>query len=363
MLDSETLLLFATLMNFCLVAILGVSCWREPRTAGRLLIVALVLVAINQFAICYYSLTRHLDPWLFRAMLPIRFSTFPLLYLYLRGLIEPNRRSAHVGWAHFVPFGAGVAWLTVALMMGSKWQTVEAAKYEIYAGAVLKAFIVIPYLVAMHGLVKKLKDGVKDVNSTMMDLRVQWATMILSMVYVAGAAAMIDILIGPDIDLTSYTPFITLVFTVVLIGAALKYSRIWQIEPKIVEGAKLSQTDLLRLAKRLFDLLREEKLYLNPQLRLADLSQALKQRDYRTSEVIKRGLQTNFYDLINGMRIDQAKRMLHDPASGHLSITGVALECGFNSKSAFNDLFKKSVGETPSSYRDKAVPRGILRPV
>lgn len=37
----------------------------------------------------------------------------------------------------------------------------------------------------------------------------------------------------------------------------------------------------------------------------------------------------------------------------HLSITDIALSCGFNDLSYFNRLFKRNKGVTPSNYRKK----------
>jgi AraC-like DNA-binding protein len=43
--------------------------------------------------------------------------------------------------------------------------------------------------------------------------------------------------------------------------------------------------------------------------------------------------------------------MINKSEYNHLSILGIALECGFNSKSAFNRLFKKYTGLTPTEYK------------
>ena len=51
---------------------------------------------------------------------------------------------------------------------------------------------------------------------------------------------------------------------------------------------------------------------------------------------------------MNTYRVEEARRKLADPAFGHYSLVGVALDSGFNSKSAFNRVFKKLVGTAPS---------------
>lgn len=53
---------------------------------------------------------------------------------------------------------------------------------------------------------------------------------------------------------------------------------------------------------------------------------------------------------INEYRIKEVKLRLIDGKFKHLTILGIALECGFNSKSAFNNVFKKLTNQTPSEY-------------
>jgi AraC-like DNA-binding protein len=59
-------------------------------------------------------------------------------------------------------------------------------------------------------------------------------------------------------------------------------------------------------------------------------------------------MNTNFYDYINQARVEAAKRAL---AASDASVLAIALEIGYNSRSAFYNAFKKHSGQTPSAYR------------
>lgn len=111
-----------------------------------------------------------------------------------------------------------------------------------------------------------------------------------------------------------------------------------------------------KLSRQLGKLIIEDKVYLESELSLAQLSEKLNIQPYQTSELISRQYQESFFDLINRNRVDEVKKRLHDPAFSHLSILGVALDCGFNSKSSFNTAFKKFTGQTPSQYRSISSP-------
>jgi AraC-like DNA-binding protein len=51
--------------------------------------------------------------------------------------------------------------------------------------------------------------------------------------------------------------------------------------------------------------------------------------------------------------VAEVKKNLTDPQKQNLKILTIALEAGFNSKTAFNTIFKKITGLTPSVYRQK----------
>ena len=57
------------------------------------------------------------------------------------------------------------------------------------------------------------------------------------------------------------------------------------------------------------------------------------------------------YTYINEYRGNEVKEKLSDPANHHLKIMAIAYDCGFNSKTSFNRIFKNTVGTSPSSYK------------
>ncbi|AXE17738.1 AraC family transcriptional regulator [Runella rosea] len=97
-------------------------------------------------------------------------------------------------------------------------------------------------------------------------------------------------------------------------------------------------------------LFKEQKLYLEPELSLSDLATKLKTNTSVLSAAINQNFGKNFNDFVNEYRVEEVKRLLKDPANAHLSLLGVALECGFNSKSTFNRAFKKFTGQSPKEF-------------
>ena len=109
-----------------------------------------------------------------------------------------------------------------------------------------------------------------------------------------------------------------------------------------------------RYRRELLDLMNTEKPYRNGDPTLQDLADALSISAHNLTEVINTQLGQNFYDFVNGYRVREVKKRLVDPEYAHLTLLAIGMEAGFNSKSAFNAVFKKHTGMTPSQYRAQA---------
>ena len=97
----------------------------------------------------------------------------------------------------------------------------------------------------------------------------------------------------------------------------------------------------------------EEKLYTNSSLTLNDLSTRLSISTHHISETINSKLHQNFFDFVNQYRVNRVIQDMTDHKKSHLTLLGIAMDAGFNSKSSFNTIFKNYTGATPSEYRKK----------
>jgi AraC-like DNA-binding protein len=109
-----------------------------------------------------------------------------------------------------------------------------------------------------------------------------------------------------------------------------------------------------RLAGRLSDYLAQERPYLYPDLSLADLAAQLQVSPQALSHAINAEIGQHFNDLVNGCRVAAVQQAIQEGALQRLSLLGLALECGFNSKATFNRAFKKATGQSPSDWMRQA---------
>ena len=68
------------------------------------------------------------------------------------------------------------------------------------------------------------------------------------------------------------------------------------------------------------------------------------------SQIINTGQKKNFYKLINEFRVEEVEKKLANQECKDLTLLGIAFDCGFNSKTTFNRIFKENTGMTPTAY-------------
>lgn len=96
-----------------------------------------------------------------------------------------------------------------------------------------------------------------------------------------------------------------------------------------------------------------ERMYRNPELTLTDLANHLGTNPSLLSKIINRSFGKNFNDYVNQYRVLEVKENLADPQNAHLTIMSLAYDAGFNSKATFNRAFKKFTGDNPKTYQIK----------
>jgi AraC-like DNA-binding protein len=58
----------------------------------------------------------------------------------------------------------------------------------------------------------------------------------------------------------------------------------------------------------------------------------------------------NFNEFVNQYRLAAVKKKLLESGNEHLTITGIAFECGFNSQATFQRVFKQTTGVSPTQF-------------
>ena len=102
---------------------------------------------------------------------------------------------------------------------------------------------------------------------------------------------------------------------------------------------------------RLIQLVQDQRIYLDSSVDLRQVSEKMEISPNYLSKIISSHGDVNFSDFINGYRIEEAKKMMASEEFKAYTILSIALEAGFNSRTAFYTSFKKQSGQTPSEFR------------
>lgn len=112
----------------------------------------------------------------------------------------------------------------------------------------------------------------------------------------------------------------------------------------------LEEKEVQEALEKLNKLIQRDQVFLNNELSLRSLAGMLNIHPNKLSWMLNKHLGKNFNEYINAFRLEVFKYKAQDPTNKHLTLLALAFECGFNSKSVFNEAFKKSTGLTPKAW-------------
>jgi len=130
---------------------------------------------------------------------------------------------------------------------------------------------------------------------------------------------------------------------------------------KIIAKTRLAQPSgiipasaeyLTTLGLKLETLFMVNKIYRDGGLTAKKLAGMLNTNTTYLSFLINNSYQSSIPQYICNFRIAEAKNLLSNPDFNKLTIEGLGVMCGFNSKSSFNRAFLADVGMTPQEYKN-----------
>ena len=300
-----------------------------------------------------------LVPWLSIGFGLMPFLHGPMAFGYAASLLPPMRATQHL-WAHLVPFFG--FWIAYALIETGRWSGLAVDPgygVSLLRDAASGAQIGWPaWMMAVSGgaypllglyLLRRERGALRDSRSNIDAVQFRWLELWIFGHLVAFAAIFAIQLYVPlrlAMALTSWV----LAAEVFYLGAF----GIWQFERSANEGTARAprpapsptlEADMARLLEHM----KEAEPYRRTGLTLSDLSQSCGLAEETVTAAVKRAGYKHFFDFVNAHRCEAVRAKLIE--IGDAPILELALETGFNSKSAFNRVFKARYGVSPSQYR------------
>lgn len=294
----------------------------------------------------------------------------PLLYLFCSKLFLSKIRPT-IAW-HFFPFIAfflsiGVATILFDDIIHFRYGFIRFNEvvfplnhYGIYIALVSAAYTLAAFL-----SIKKQKSLLNQTQSGEVRNVLNWLEywVIAAIVFFCLTYVLIEFSVSTDkIDTTLTFQVVSIFLSVYILyvcyWAIRKTSAFHHLGPTILfvqtqksPSVALHIPEVESLSRKIVEVLENEKMYLDPDFSLSELAIAMNVPSGKLSFAINTGLGMNYYDLINSYRVKEFQKRLEQGNDKHLSLLGLAFDCGFRSKSTFNSFFKKMNGMTPSAFK------------
>lgn len=348
---------------------------KERNKADIILGIWMIIIGLHLFG--YYSFVSeiiYIYPFLMWLNLPYAFLHGPMLYLYTEALTNPDRFKSKKWILHFIlPILMTFTLLPVMLLPENERILLYKNNGKGFENLMLFDWIIplsisgIFYIIITNILLYKHKKRILNQFSNQEKINLNWLRFLF---YGMGLTWVIIIFGGSDKWIFSVSSIFLIfigyfgikqvgIFTdqsieffenEPIISIFFENNNELVIEKKKYAKSGLSEDSAKILHEKLKYLMISEKLFTEPELTLTDLASRLEVHPNYLSQVINELEGVSFYEYINNLRIEEFKKLVSIPENQKYTLLALAYDCGFNSKTTFNRVFKKVTNLSPSEY-------------
>ncbi len=292
----------------------------------------------------------------------------PTLYFYVQGVVYRDFQFKRKDIAHLLPYMAYTVYLTYHLLqLDAATQMDITEKVDtmglptwIYVAGIVPYLHIVVYLWFSRRTILQYQSVIKEKFSSIDAINLEWLSFMVKAFAAITVFALVHNVVPVFGDVFSHYSSLILLLIIsflfvnrVLVKALNQpaiFSGIAQEETEKYASSNLKEEALEEYKTQIEELLRGERLYLQPDLTSQDLVEQLDINTKTLSQVINQGFGKSFFDLVNTYRCEEVQRLLQGPDE-KITIIEAMYQSGFNSKSSFNKEFKKLTGQTPSEFK------------
>lgn len=353
----KTILIITTIQAWFFLTLI-ISTKKLKQSFDYLLATWLFVIGLHTliYYLMYSSDAINLYGAIINAAIP--FLQGPFLFLYVSTKSLYKKRLSPIEAVHFIPFFAFIIFQLINSQVLSG--NTSDDQHHVYIGFFqdYNAFgifflLSLPIYISFSYWVS-IKARSLDPDKSI------WIRMLILFVGGIWLSSVLSLLVPDLINHTLQIGFNSLIFIsltgfVYLISYFGIKQNIFSTDIPKIGGIKYNKSKILDdeanlIWSNLNQHLQTKKPYLDPNINLNKLSAQMGITAHKLSQVINAKSYLSFNDLINKHRVDEVKNMMSSNENKHLSLLGMALEAGFNSKATFNRAFKKLENCTPSQY-------------
>ncbi|MGM9759505.1 MAG: helix-turn-helix domain-containing protein [Parabacteroides sp.] len=113
----------------------------------------------------------------------------------------------------------------------------------------------------------------------------------------------------------------------------------------------------LQLFRQLDAYIRNERLFLQPEVDLDALTERFSLSKSRFMRLVRSHTDGNFSEYLNNLRLDYSLQLMRE--NPRYTIDAIAEESGFHARRSYYRLFRNRYGVTPQEYRKKVINQSM----
>ena len=280
--------------------------------------------------------------------------TGPLNLFYYTALMDPHKQiPARLTWHLVPPLAAFICEVVFQLGPGG-WKSrilaglfASGSFHPVKPGVIAGAVLCIAYLVYLTRETITVWNNEKIRVETRIVVGLSVAAIATVLLFLAGFLADVkQLFLAAGVTLTAIHSFIFI--------AHSRHPEFFQLLKREIREKKY-RTSMLRgmdtdaLHGQIMALMTDECLYRDYELSLTALAGRLDLTPHQLSQFLNETLGMNFSNFINSFRVAEAQQLIREDPSR--SVISICFFVGFNSKSAFNNAFRKFTGTNPKEVR------------
>ncbi len=339
---------------------------------------AAAIIVLPNVPVYLYNMSRMLgwhDFTLF--MLPISYSAntllMPLLWLFAKKNFDPSFRLRPLDLLHLLP---GLVCLVLCLSISPEEQLAsirhEMTGEDTWIGDVNTMLVflqMVGYFTVIFRFLHRKKKLINDTASDAEWVQKEWIIVFEYLFAGLFVVVMVCYAIWPRTDawLIQILNVVAMFYLVYNTIAHPVMPIVQQVaepvevitekpmpdEPETPAVPSMSDEQMKEICDTASRYMEESKAYLRPDISLALFAKEVNIPQRTLSRSINGCLGYNFFEFVNRMRIEEAKRRLRELNASGYSIDSIYTECGFRSRSTFFMVFKKITGKTPSAWLEE----------
>jgi AraC-like DNA-binding protein len=302
---------------------------------------------------------------------------FPAYYVYFRLLTVDEKFSWKIHGKYFIPAIIVATIYTVAVLIAPRmeyktWlynQNAYNASYYVRLLKTTATLVKITYLIQLivvlisnFLLIKKYKERAEQFYSDMLDGKYNYAKRLNVSFLLISIPAFVTTALGRyiltkgDFNIFLWWPvFAIMLFIIGYLGFKLKpINPTFEVSTNVEDAPQLSEITSAgqqQILKKLEVEFVKKKAYLNNQLNIIDVAQAIGTNRTYISLIIKQAFNQNFCSYVNGFRIDELKSIYAE--NPHYTNESLAQSCGFGSVNSMKRTVEAKTGLSLTEWKKR----------